>query len=108
MEDITEMLKGILEGLVMEIISHHQTYGYEITKVLNDYGFDDIVEGTVYTVLIRLERDNLVTIEKIKSDKGPARKMYSLNKEGKLALKQFWKKYQFINNNITKIKENLL
>lgn len=51
----TELLKGILEGLILAIIQRKETYGYEITKILNDQGFT-IVEGTVYTILLRLEK----------------------------------------------------
>ena len=59
-ENIREMLKGILEGCVLEIISREDTYGYEITRQLNALGFEDVVEGTVYTILIRLEKNQLV------------------------------------------------
>lgn len=58
MENLTEMLKGVLEGCVLEIISRRETYGYEIVKTLNTLGFEDVVEGTVYTILIRLEKIN--------------------------------------------------
>ena len=54
------MLKGVLEGCVLEIISHEETYGYEITKRLNALGFTDVVDGTVYTILVRLEKNKLV------------------------------------------------
>lgn len=56
MENLTEMLKGSLEGCVLEIISRHETYGYEITRRLNELGFTEVVEGTVYTILVRLEK----------------------------------------------------
>ncbi|MED1474943.1 PadR family transcriptional regulator, partial [Bacillus pseudomycoides] len=46
MENLTEMLKGSLEGCVLEIISRHETYGYEITRRLNELGFTEVVEGT--------------------------------------------------------------
>lgn len=59
MDNLTEMLKGVLEGCVLEIISRKETYGYEIVKTLNALGFEDVVEGTVYTILIRLEKINL-------------------------------------------------
>ncbi len=55
MENITELLKGILEGCVLEIISRGETYGYEITQQLRQLGFSDVVEGTVYTITMRLE-----------------------------------------------------
>ncbi len=72
MENLTEMLKGgSLEGCVMEIISRHETYGYEITRRLNELGFTEVVEGTVYTILVRLEKKKLVNIQKKPSDMGP-------------------------------------
>jgi len=64
LDNLTEMLKGVLEGCVLEIISRKETYGYEITRRLNALGFSDVVEGTVYTILIRLERNKLVEISK--------------------------------------------
>lgn len=60
MENLTEMLKGVLEGCVLEIIRQQETYGYEITKKLNALGFTDVVDGTVYTILLRLEKNKLV------------------------------------------------
>ncbi|MBF2482425.1 PadR family transcriptional regulator, partial [Listeria seeligeri] len=43
MKGLTELLKGSLEGMILERISRGETYGYEITKYLNDLGFDEIV-----------------------------------------------------------------
>ncbi len=83
MDNLTEMLKGILEGCVLEIISRGETYGYEITRRLNALGFSEVVDGTVYTILVRLEKNRLVDIEKKRSDMGPPRKFYVLNSEGK-------------------------
>ncbi|MDR0298940.1 MAG: PadR family transcriptional regulator, partial [Streptococcaceae bacterium] len=57
MQDITEMLKGSLEGCVLEIIGRGETYGYEITQTLRELGFTDVVEGTVYTITMRLEKN---------------------------------------------------
>ena len=64
MENLTEMLKGSLEGCVLEIISRRETYGYEITRRLNELGFTEVVEGTVYTILVRLEKKKLVNIKR--------------------------------------------
>lgn len=60
MDNLTEMLKGVLEGCVLEIIGREETYGYEITRRLNALGFADVVEGTVYAILLRLEKNQLV------------------------------------------------
>lgn len=106
MENLTAMLKGVLEGCVLEIISRKETYGYEITRQLNELGFTDVVEGTVYTILVRLEKHKLVNIEKKTSTMGPPRKFYSLNKEGYKELHQFWSKWEFITSKLNTLKEN--
>ena len=105
MDNITEMLKGILEGCVLDIISQNETYGYEITRRLNTLGFTDVVDGTVYTILVRLEKNNLVEIEKKPSDMGPPRKFYKLNESGREALKQFWERWTFISSKMNELKE---
>lgn len=105
MENITEMLKGILEGCVLEIINRKETYGYEITRQLNELGFTDVVEGTVYTILVRLEKNKLVNTEKKPSEIGPPRKFYSLTDEGRKELEKFWAKWEFVSSKINELKE---
>ncbi|PRR79006.1 PadR family transcriptional regulator [Clostridium vincentii] len=105
MENITEMLKGVLEGCVLEIISHKEIYGYEITRRLNALGFSDVVDGTVYTILIRLEKNKLVETTKKKSDMGPPRKFFTLNDEGREELKKFWERWEFVSSKINELKE---
>jgi DNA-binding PadR family transcriptional regulator len=105
LENLTEMLKGVLEGCVLEIISRKETYGYEITRQLNALGFTDVVEGTVYTILVRLENNKLVDTEKKPSDMGPPRKLYALNDAGREELCMFWGKWEFVSSKISELKE---
>ena len=105
MENLTEMLKGVLEGCILEIISRQETYGYEITRRLNALGFTDVVDGTVYTILVRLEKNKLVDIEKKPSDMGPPRKFYTLNDAGREELWRFWEKWEFVSSKINELKE---
>jgi len=104
LENLTEMLKGVLEGCVLEIISHEEIYGYEITKRLNTLGFSDVVDGTVYTILVRLEKNGLVNIEKKPSDMGPPRKFFALNAAGREELRKFWEKWEFVAAKINQLK----
>ncbi|WP_089742348.1 PadR family transcriptional regulator [Gracilibacillus ureilyticus] len=104
MENITEMLKGVLEGCVLEIISRGETYGYEITQQLRELGFTDVVEGTVYTITMRLEKNKLVDIEKKKSNVGPPRKFYKLNTAGQERLEVFWERWEFVSSKINELK----
>jgi PadR family transcriptional regulator, regulatory protein PadR len=105
MDDLTEMLKGTLEGCVLEIISSEETYGYAITRRLNELGFSDVVEGTVYTILLRLEKNGLVQVTKRPSGMGPPRKFYALNDVGRKQLATFWEKWAYITSRIDKLKE---
>lgn len=87
---MTEMLKGTLEGIVLAVLALQAAYGYEITARLRDQGFADIAEGTVYAVLVRIEQRGLVDVKKVPSEKGPPRKVYSLNARGRKELEAFW------------------
>jgi PadR family transcriptional regulator PadR len=96
----TEMLKGVLEGMVLAILAEHPAYGYEITSRLRDLGFTDIVEGTVYALLVRIEQKGLVDIEKVPSEKGPPRKVYTVNRDGVDQLEEFWTTWNFLTDRI--------
>ena len=102
---MTEMLKGCLEGCVLEIIGRAPTYGYEITRRLNALGFTDVVDGTVYAILLRLEKNRLVNIEKKPSEIGPPRKFFTLNDAGRRELLRFWEKWEFVASKINQLKE---
>ena len=105
LEDLTEMLKGVLEGCVIEIISRKETYGYEITRQLNALGFTEVVDGTVYTILVRLEKNKLVEVTKKPSDMGPPRKFFALNDAGREELRKFWEKWEFVSSKLNDLKE---
>ncbi|WP_454299704.1 PadR family transcriptional regulator [Salana multivorans] len=92
----TEMLKGVLEGIVLALVSAQPAYGYEITARLRGQGFTDIAEGTVYALLVRVEQRGLVDVEKVPSEKGPPRKVYSLNAQGRDYLNEFWRTWSFL------------
>ncbi len=97
---ITEMLKGTLEGIVLAILALRPAYGYEITAGLRERGFADIAEGTVYAVLVRIEQKGLVDVQKVPSEKGPPRKVYSLNARGRDELEEFWRTWGFLSERL--------
>jgi len=104
-KQITEMLKGILEGIVLAILSMRPAYGYEITARLRAQGFSDIAEGTVYALLVRIEQRGLVDVEKVPSEKGPPRKVYSLNAQGREYLDEFWRTWSFLAERLQQLHE---
>lgn len=104
---MTEMLKGTLEGIVLAILAAQPAYGYEITARLREQGFSDIVEGTVYAVLIRIEQRGLVDVSKVPSEKGPPRKVYSLNASGGEYLEEFWVSWNFLIERVEKLRHHI-
>jgi PadR family transcriptional regulator PadR len=102
---VTEMLKGTLEGIVLAILSGRAAYGYEITAWLREQGFADIAEGTIYALLIRIEQRGLVDVEKVPSEKGPPRKVYSLNAGGREYLSEFWRTWSFLADRLEQLRD---
>ncbi len=102
-KQITEMLKGTLEGIVLAILAVQPAYGYEITARLREQGFTDLAEGTIYAVLVRIEQRGFVDIEKHPSEKGPPRKVYTLNAAGREYLDEFWKTWGFLAERLSRL-----
>jgi PadR family transcriptional regulator PadR len=100
----TEMLKGTLEGIVLAILQARPAHGYEITSWLRDQGFTDIAEGTIYALLVRIEQRGLVDVEKVPSEKGPPRKVYSLNSAGHDYLDEFWRTWGFLADRLEQLR----
>lgn len=100
-----QMLKGVLEGCILKIISTKETYGYEICEELVIHGFEGISEGSVYPILLRLEKKGLISFKKEKSPYGPIRKYYYITSDGSIYLDEFlsdWSKIQESVNNVLK------
>lgn len=90
----SQMLKGVLEGCILAIIQKGETYGYEITTRLSAYGFGTVAEGTIYPILLRLEKSGAIEAEMKASPSGPKRKYYHLTDTGERDLAGFvrnWK-----------------
>lgn len=102
---MTEMLKGTLEGIVLALLARQSAYGYEITALLREQGFTDLAEGTVYALLVRVEQRGFVDVEKVPSEKGPPRKVFSINAQGRDQLDEFWRTWTFLSERIEQLHE---
>lgn len=101
----SQMLKGILENCILKIISLHETYGYAISQKLQSYGFMEISEGTIYPLLLRLEKNGLITASYKASDSGPPRKYFFITRAGQEELERFFKSWQEMETAINRIFE---
>ena len=89
----SQLLKGTLEGCILAAIRQKPTYGYEIAQTLAACGFGQIAEGTIYPLLLRLEKNGAVRSETRPSPLGPSRKYYGLTQGGEQALADFMASY---------------
>lgn len=105
MFDKSQLMRGTLEGCILKIISNKETYGYEIIEELDTHGFKDIKEGTLYPLLVRLNRKGLITSEMRPSSLGPKRKYYKITIDGSAMLSSFKEAFYEIYTNVREIME---
>lgn len=73
----------------MAVIAREEIYGYELSKKLAEYGLTFVSEGSIYPVLLRMQKDNLISGSLRDSPNGPKRKYYRLTESGRQALEKF-------------------
>lgn len=103
MFDQSQLMRGTLEGCILKVIAVDTTYGYEIMEKLVQYGFEDIREGTIYPLLVRLEKKELISSEIKPSPLGPSRKYYSITREGKEMLGSFRASWEMVSTAVENI-----
>jgi PadR family transcriptional regulator len=92
-EKFAAIRKGLLELLILKIISADRVYVADILQRLADTDFAT-QEGTLYPLLSRMRREGLVDYEWRESDAGPPRKYYRLTAAGRAQLVElngYWK-----------------
>ena len=84
----SQLLKGILEGCILAVIAKETVYGYELTMKLHAMRIE-VSEGSIYPLLLRLQKEKLIAGEMRESPSGPNRKYYTLTQKGEEALQEF-------------------
>jgi PadR family transcriptional regulator, regulatory protein PadR len=104
--DITEKFnpirKGLLEFVILRVIDTEKLYVAEMLKRLAATEFAT-QEGTLYPLLSKMRREDLVDYEWQESDAGPPRKYYKLTDHGRSALAELQVYWQHLNNTITQL-----
>lgn len=105
----TQILKGILEGCILSLLSKEKLYSQELTAHLSAYGLIGISDGTLFPLLLRLENEGLIASEKVPISNGPCRKYYTVTASGLSELYKFsvmWSELSFAVNEIIEEGEN--
>lgn len=94
--------KGLLEFLILRIISANKVYAADILTRLKETEFAT-GEGTLYPLLSRMRRDGLLEYEWVESDAGPPRKYYQLTRQGRQHLDELDAYWRQINETISRV-----
>jgi PadR family transcriptional regulator PadR len=94
--------KGLLEYLILRIVSTDKVYVADILQRLSGTEFAT-QEGTLYPLLSKMRRDGLVDYEWQESDSGPPRKYYRLTAKGKSQLTELNEYWKDINTTISQL-----
>ena len=101
----TQMLKGVLEGCLLAVISEGEAYGYEMIEKLNSYGITMVSEGSIYPLLIRMQKEELLQSEMKDSPSGPRRKYYTLTEKGQKELNEFMERWAELSQSVDRLLE---
>jgi PadR family transcriptional regulator PadR len=98
------MRKGILEYCFLLVISKGKVYTNDILKELKKADLI-VVEGTIYPLLSRLKKAELLEYTWEESKSGPPRKYYSLTDKGRETLEQLTATWKSLDKSISSLVE---
>ncbi len=101
-ERFAAIRKGLLEFLILKIVSAEKVYAADILKRLSVTDFAT-QEGTLYPLLSKMRRDGLLEYEWQESEAGPPRKYYELTAKGKSQLAELVDYWTQLNITITQL-----
>lgn len=101
-QKFSTLRKGLLEFLILKIVSADKVYVADMLKALSDTDFAT-QEGTLYPLLGKMRREELVDYEWQESDAGPPRKYYKLTAKGRSQLAELNDYWKYINTTLTKL-----
>ena len=98
----TQMRKGFIAFCVLKVCSKKPVYTSDIIKELRDAKLV-VVEGTIYPLLSRLQKEGLLSHERQESEQGPPRKYYKITDFGEQVMKTVGEEISNLNSTIDKL-----
>jgi PadR family transcriptional regulator PadR len=99
-----QMRKGMLVYCVLLLLKDGKVYTSEIIRSLRRAELI-VVEGTLYPLLNRLAKENLLAYEWQESEQGPPRKYYWLTADGKKLLANLKTTYHRLHTSISTLEK---
>ena len=102
-DGLSQLRRGTVEGCVLALLRDGERYGFELVRELSESGGLVTSEGTIYPLLSRLRKDQLVTTTWRESESGPPRRYYRLTESGHTALATFAKDWSQFRDSVDAI-----
>jgi len=99
---VTQLRRGVLEYCVLALLGDEERYGYDLVTELSEAGLV-ASEGTIYPLLSRLRKEELVATSWRESPSGPPRRYYRLTPHGQRALDSFQDSWTDFKNSVDQI-----
>lgn len=103
----SQVKKGTLSFIVLNVINGKELYGYDIIERIKALTHIEIAEGTLYPLLNRLKKEDLVSSKWVEQASGIPRKYYMLTKEGEETLAHMHAYWKEIEDSIIKVQHTL-
>jgi PadR family transcriptional regulator, regulatory protein PadR len=84
----SQLRKGLLPLFVLSILNNKECYGYELIQEIKFFFGIDVAEGTLYPLLVRLMKDELLVHKWVEQPSGIPRKYYTVSETGKKNLQE--------------------
>ena len=100
-----QVRKGLLELCILNALAEEERYGYDLVKTLLEVHGLGVTEGTIYPLLSRLRVAGLISSRLEESSSGPARKYYSLTRDGRKVMETMNNYLVELNRSVTRLRK---
>ncbi len=101
----SQVKKGTLAFIVLNVLKNNEFYGYELIEEIRKHTEIEIAEGTLYPLMNRLKKEELVSSKWVEQSSGIPRKYYLLTDIGNNTLnemRKYWDNLENVIKNIIK------
>lgn len=102
----SQLLKGVLTGCMLQLMSQEELYGYLISERLAEYGFEGITNGTIYPLILSMEKKEWIEGFRKTDTSDLRRKYYRVTEEGLEVLQHFRMQWSLLSRNVNRIVNN--
>jgi PadR family transcriptional regulator, regulatory protein PadR len=100
-----QVRKGLLEQCILNALADEERYGYDLVKTLVNVHGLGVTEGTIYPLLSRLRVAGMISSRLEESSSGPARKYYSLTREGRKTMETMNEYMAELNRSVARLRK---